>query len=99
MAESTKLRSTETWYLDEALAGPWIRAANLGTRRTYRKGEFLYRQGEVDSLFYFVLRGRVQVSLFREDGAEFVLEVMGRWALCGEGSAFDHLPRFSSGLA
>lgn len=99
MAGNAKLRSTETWHLDEAIAGPWIRSIHLGTRRTYRKGEILYRQGEVDSRFFFVLRGRVQVSIFREDGAEFVLEVMGRWALCGEADAFDRLPRFSSGKA
>ncbi len=92
-------RSTETWHLDEALAGPWIRAANLGSRRAFRKGEFLYRQGEIDSTFFFVVRGRVQVSIFREDGAEFVLEVMGQWALCGEADAFIGLPRFSSGQA
>lgn len=99
MTTRQKTRITETWYLDEAVAGPWIRSAHLGQRRTYTKGEFLYLQGEISSLFFFVLRGRVQVSIFREDGSEFVLEVMGRWALCGEAAAFDRLPRFSAAMA
>ncbi|QAA95326.1 Crp/Fnr family transcriptional regulator [Pollutimonas thiosulfatoxidans] len=99
MATKPKPRITETWYLDDAVAGPWIRSAHLGQRRTYKKGEFLYLQAQVSSLFYFVLRGRVQVSIFREDGSEFVLEVMGRWALCGEAAAFDNLPSFSAAMA
>lgn len=89
----------ETWRLDSSSVGPVIRAASLGERRTYRKGAFLYRQGELDSRFYFVLRGRVRISCCREDGAEFVLEYMGQWAVCGEGAAFDGQPRFSSAVA
>jgi CRP-like cAMP-binding protein len=96
---SQNSRSTETWHLDEAIAGTWIRSAHLGKRRTYGKGEFLYHQDEVGTEFFFILRGRVQVSIFRGDGSEFVFEIMGRWALCGEGAAFDHLPRFSNAVA
>lgn len=96
---SSVTRSTETWYLDEAVAGPVIRAAHLGQKRSFKKGEYLYRQGDVDSRFFFILRGRVQIFTGREDGAEFVLEVMGQWAICGEGAAFDRQPRFSSALA
>lgn len=99
MTVKAKSLNTETWYLDEAVVGPWIRSAHMGLRRKYQKGEFLYHQGEVSPLFFFVLKGRVQVSIFREDGSEFVLEVMGRWALCGEAAAFDQLPRFSSAIA
>lgn len=96
---SSAPRTTETWHLDESVAGPVIRAAHLGQRRSFEKGEYLYRQGDVDSNFYFVLRGHVQIFTVREDGSEFVLEVMGRWAICGEGAAFDGQPRFSSGMA
>ena len=93
-----KPRSAETWRLDDAVAGPLIRAAHLGKRRTCKKGEYLYRQGETDTRFYFLLRGHVQISSSREDGSEFVLEVMGQWAVCGEGSAFDGKPRFTSAV-
>lgn len=89
----------ETWRLDSASAGPIIRAVHLGERRRYHKGAFIYHQGEVDTFFYFILRGRVRISSSREDGAEFVLEYMGQWALCGEASAFNGQPRFSCAVA
>jgi CRP-like cAMP-binding protein len=89
----------ETWRLDDAVVGPLIRAVRLGTRRGCRKGEYLYHQGESDTRFYFIVRGRFQISATREDGAEFVLEIMGQWAVCGEGAAFDGNPRFSSAVA
>lgn len=92
-------RSTETWRLNDAAAGPLIRAVHLGKRRTYQPGEFLYHQDEIDSLFYFILKGHVKISALREDGSEFVLEVMGQWAVCGEGAAFDGSPRFTSAIA
>jgi CRP-like cAMP-binding protein len=95
----SRARSAETWRLDDAVAGPLIRAAHLGQRRVYQAGEYLYRQGALDSRFHFLLRGRVQIASAREDGSEFVLEVMGRWSVCGEGSAFDGKPRFSSAVA
>ncbi len=96
---ATKVRSTETWRLNEAAVGPIIRAAHLGRKKTFRKGEYLYRQGTFDTEFFFILRGRIQIFTGREDGTEFVLEVMGQWAICGEGAAFDGQPRFSSAVA
>lgn len=92
-------RSTETWRLNEVAVGPIIRAAHLGRKKTFSKGEYLYRQGTCDTEFFFILRGRVQIFTGREDGSEFVLEVMGQWAICGEGAAFDGQPRFSSAVA
>ena len=41
----------------------------------------------------------MQISIFRIDGSEVVLELMGPETICGEGSAFDGLPRFSSAAA
>lgn len=94
-----KSRSTETWRLSDVAAGPLIRAVHLSKRRTYQPGEFLYHQDEIDSHFYFILKGHVKISALREDGSEFVLEVMGQWAVCGEGAAFDGSPRFTSAIA
>ncbi|HEX2113154.1 MAG TPA: Crp/Fnr family transcriptional regulator, partial [Alphaproteobacteria bacterium] len=39
--------------------------------------------------------GQIKVSILRASGDETILEFMGRGALCGEGAAFDGLPRFS----
>ena len=94
-----KSKPTETWHLDEETVGPIIRAAYLGEKKSYKKGDFLYHQGSIDNKFYFILKGRIQIFSGREDGSDFVLEVMGRWAICGEGAAFDGKPRFSSAVA
>ena len=79
--------TTETWYMDAHAAGVFMAAEHLGRRRTVRQGTTLYRQGDLAPNFYFIVSGRVQVEIFQESGAEFILEVMGSGALMGEGSA------------
>ncbi|KWI56789.1 hypothetical protein WT72_14580 [Burkholderia pseudomultivorans] len=91
--------TTETWHMDDATAGTWIRAAHLGRRRKYHKGATIYRQGELGFTFYFLLSGRVQVSIFQNDGAEFILEVMGRWSMFGESPAIDGHSRIATAIA
>lgn len=89
----------ETWRLPDDLAGPWLRATHLGRRVRCRKGAVVYAQGEVSTRFWFVLSGHLKVSMIRGNGDEIILEFMGRGALCGEGAAFDGIPRFSTATA
>jgi CRP/FNR family transcriptional regulator, cyclic AMP receptor protein len=91
--------TTETWHMDEATAGVWIRAAHLGRKIKVEKGAMIYRQGEIGFTFYFLLSGRVQVSIFQSDGAEFMLEMMGPWAMFGESPAMDGFPRIATAIA
>lgn len=91
--------STETWHLDASVASVFIHAADLGRRRALGKGARLYTQGQIGRAFYFVLTGRFQVSMFQRDGTEFVLEVMGRWSVCGEGSAIAGYPHIATAIA
>lgn len=88
-----------TWRMDPQLVDLLTERAAYGRRRKFRKNEVLYEQGEISTRFYFVLKGLVQISIFRADGCEVVLELMGPNTVCGEGSAFDGLPRFSSAAA
>lgn len=92
------LPTTETWHLDDSTAGTWIRAAHLGRRKKYSKGSVIYRQGEHGFTFYFLLSGRVQVSIFQNDGSEFILEVMGRWSMFGESPAMDGESRIATAI-
>lgn len=94
-----KSRCVETWHLDDEAIDPLLQAMYLGKRRIYKKGDYLYRQGEMDLNFYLILRGHVLVSSTREDGSEFTLEMMGRRAVCGEAAAFDGKPCFTSAFA
>src|SRR5690606_21710703 len=65
----------------------------------YKRGERIYDQGQISSLLYVVVSGRVQVSMDRPDGFELILEIMGPGVILGEGAALDGLPRFSSATA
>ena len=88
-----------TWRMTDALAAKLQSFEGKVRLRRFAEGEQLYRQDEVNRCFYFVKSGLVQVSIFRRDGTEVVLENMGPNALCGEGAAFDGLPRFSTATA
>jgi CRP/FNR family cyclic AMP-dependent transcriptional regulator len=88
-----------TWRMTDALAAKLRSFEGKVRLRRFAEGEQLYRQDEINSCFYFVKSGLVQVSIFRRDGTEVVLENMGPNALCGEGAAFDGLPRFSTAVA
>ena len=98
LSKST-VQTTETWHMDDATAGVWIRAAHLGRKIKVKKGSMIYRQGELGFTFYFLLSGRVQVSIFQSDGSEFILEVMGPWAMFGETPAMDGYPRIATAIA
>lgn len=92
-------RQLGTWRMDRQLVQRLTEHAAAGKRRRFRKNAVLYEQGEISRRFYFVLDGLVQISIFRDDGQEVVLELMGPDTVCGEGAAFDGLPRFSSAVA
>ena len=88
-----------TWRMDRQLVELLTSHAAYGRRRKFKKDTVIYEQGDISTHFYFVLKGLVQISIFRIDGTEVVLELMGPDTVCGEGSAFDGLPRFSSAAA
>ena len=91
--------TTETWHMDDATAGVWIRAPISAGKSRSRRVQLIYRQGELGFTFYFLLSGRVQVSIFQSDGSEFILEVMGPWAMFGETPAMDGFPRIATAIA
>ncbi len=87
-----------TWALEPKVIAPWLRPG-LGTSVAKRTGEMLYQQGDVSAYFYLVVSGLIQVTIFREDGTEFLLELMGPDCFCGEAPVFDGGPRFSTAIA
>lgn len=92
-------RMLGTWRIDSKLIRQIIDQASCGKPRKFRKNQVLYEQGTISSKFYLILRGLVQVSIVRVDGVEVVLEYMGPETICGEGAAFDGLPKFSGAVA
>ncbi|MBR1217520.1 Crp/Fnr family transcriptional regulator [Bradyrhizobium sp. U87765 SZCCT0131] len=81
------------------LLGHLLRVMPPIARRRVAKGQTVYRQGENDGHLFVVMSGRIGISMLRPDGQEFLIDIVGAGAICGEGAAFDGLPRFSSASA
>lgn len=89
----------ETWRPWGPITKELTEAARFGSRMQFPAEAQLYRQGDVSPYFFFILSGRVRISMTDREGNEFLMEIMGPDSICGEGAAFDGLPRFSSATA
>jgi CRP/FNR family transcriptional regulator, cyclic AMP receptor protein len=67
-----------------------------GVRRRFRRGSFLFTEGETSDHVLVVLVGRVKVSSFTLDGREVVLAVRSNGELLGDMSALDGAARSAS---
>ncbi len=64
--------------------------------RHYKANHPVYIQGERSSHFYFLKKGKVKISVFREDGSEKILAIQEGNTFFGESSAFDDQPYFAT---
>jgi CRP/FNR family transcriptional regulator/CRP/FNR family cyclic AMP-dependent transcriptional regulator len=62
-------------------------------RRLFRRGETIFRHGDVGNALYFLETGRVKVVVTSEQGDDVLLAVLGSGEVFGELSVFDGLPR------
>ncbi|MCA1831978.1 MAG: Crp/Fnr family transcriptional regulator [Actinomycetota bacterium] len=58
-------------------------------RRTFRKGESIFRQGEPGGHLYLIESGRVKISSLSPDGREVLVAIIGPGEIFGELSLFD----------
>jgi CRP/FNR family transcriptional regulator, cyclic AMP receptor protein len=68
----------------------------IGRPRKCRAGRAVYIQGERSRVFYFLRKGRVKISIFREDGSEKILAIQEENTFFGESAAFDDQPYFAT---
>jgi CRP-like cAMP-binding protein len=66
--------------------------------RLYRKGAFIYQQGELSNRFYQLVSGRVRILLGHPDGREHVLAIVEPGGLFGEAACFDGVPYHTTAL-
>lgn len=90
---------SETLRVPQAMLAYLLGIAPALARRKFAKGRALYRQDDVSDQVFVVISGRVGITMLRSDGQELLIDIVGSGALCGEGAAFDRLPRFSSASA
>jgi CRP/FNR family transcriptional regulator/CRP/FNR family cyclic AMP-dependent transcriptional regulator len=68
-------------------------------RRSYRRGETLYHQGDPGSVVHVMLEGRAKVVIPSESGEEAVLTVLGPGDVHGEMALLDGEPRSATVVA
>lgn len=96
---ASRLEVSETLRVPSAMLTRLLEIAPALVRRKFAKGGALYRQGESGSHVYVVISGRIGITMLGAAGQELMIDIVGAGALCGEGAAFDGLPRFSSASA
>lgn len=65
--------------------------ASIATRRSYRRGQIIFSEGEEASAFHLVVYGRVKVFKVSPDGKEQVLHIIG------VAEPFGEVPVFTGG--
>ncbi|MDD3844820.1 MAG: Crp/Fnr family transcriptional regulator [Syntrophorhabdaceae bacterium] len=66
---------------------------------SYRRGQLIFQEGERGDSLFVVLKGRVKVCLYDEEGREYVLDVIGKDGFFGELALIDELPRSANTIA
>lgn len=59
----------------------------------FGKNAIVVQEGEIGNSLFIVLKGKVKVSLYDDDGREYILDVIGKDGFFGELSIIDELPR------
>ena len=61
--------------------------------KSYDKNCIVFQEGEIGGSLYFILNGKVKISLFDDEGKEYILDIIGKDGFFGELSLIDELPR------
>ena len=66
--------------------------ARITTSRTFRKGEVVYHEGDIEKKLYVIHHGRVKISKMSEAGKEQIIRILEPGDFLGELSLFVHVP-------
>ena len=69
--------------------------------KTYRKGEILFKEGEMGTHVFFILSGKIRISTTydQESGAVHELATLSEGDIFGELAVLDDLPRSATATA
>jgi CRP-like cAMP-binding protein len=73
-----------------------IGLGELAHRRAYRKGEYIFHQGDAGDALYVLMDGRVKVVFTSEEGEEMILATLQPPDVFGELALIDGGPRSAS---
>ncbi len=63
------------------------------------KGQVIFQEGDIGDALYIILKGKVKISLYDEDGDEYILDIIGKDGFFGELALIDELPRSADVIA
>lgn len=66
---------------------------------SYQRGQLIFQEGDSGDALFVVLKGRVKVCLYDEEGREYVLDIIGKDGFFGELALIDDLPRSANAIA
>lgn len=67
--------------------------ANFLRERKFRRGEYIFYEGDEGNQLFIIAEGLVKVTKLNEDGREKILSILGPGEFFGELSLFDGAPR------
>jgi CRP/FNR family cyclic AMP-dependent transcriptional regulator len=65
----------------------------------YRKGETVFSQGKPADAVFYILKGKVKVTVVSEQGKEAVVAILGPDEFCGEGCLTGQPLRLATAVA
>lgn len=66
---------------------------------SYYKNQLIFQENDAGNALFIVLKGRVKICLYDEEGREYVLDVVGKDGFFGELALIDELPRSANAVA
>lgn len=73
--------------------------AALLQKKTLRKGDALFREGEEGNSLYMIIAGKIKIVRQSRDGDEMILAVLSAGDFCGEMSLLDGMSRSADAVA
>jgi len=67
--------------------------SRITTLKHYPKGYMVFQEGDEGDTLYIIINGRIKVSLYDDEGREYILDIIGKDGFFGELSIIDDLPR------
>lgn len=87
------------------LSSPWLnlhipyQIFENSPTKYFRKGSIILEQDVLNHYVYFILNGRVRISIFGEDGVEKTIQILAKGNIFGEISSIDKSPTMITATA
>ncbi len=85
LAKNPLFEGLDSFYIDDFIPS--------GEIKSWSKGSQVLCEGDSGEIVYFIISGRVKVTLYGEEGREIVLAVLKEGEMFGEMSIIDDKPR------